>query len=107
MRFELGDHAAAEFASQGQCRALVLAFKLAELQCASDARGRVPLLLLDDVSSELDPERCRQLVEVLRDRAGQCILTTTAADFVPLPADAKRRVYAVRRGRFERVSRPP
>lgn len=70
---------AVSVASQGQTRALVLALKLAELDVARTALGRPPLLLLDDVSSELDPARTALLFEALVELAGQCILTTTSA----------------------------
>lgn len=70
---------AVSVASQGQTRALVLALKLAELDVARSALGGPPLLLLDDVSSELDPSRTALLFEALVELAGQCILTTTSA----------------------------
>src|SRR5690606_25630084 len=53
----LGDRPAAAFASQGQLRAMVLAWKIAEMEILAEAHGHVPILLLDDVSSELDPRR--------------------------------------------------
>ena len=49
---------------------------------------RTHILLLDDVSSELDPERSSLLFATLAAEAGQCVLTTTAPDFIRLPADA-------------------
>ncbi|PRQ05923.1 DNA replication and repair protein RecF [Enhygromyxa salina] len=77
---------AGEFASQGQARALVLAFKIAELRSARVRTGRAPLLLLDDVSSELDPVRSVKLFEALAAEVGQCVLTTTAAHHIELGA---------------------
>src|SRR5690606_18390231 len=62
---ELDGQPAGQFASQGQSRALVLAFKLAELKLAALEGPRSPLLLLDDVSSELDPRRSAMLFEAL------------------------------------------
>ena len=53
----LSGHPARAFASQGQARALVLAWKVAEIENLHAATGVLPLLLLDDVSSELDPSR--------------------------------------------------
>ena len=64
LAFELDGHAARRFASQGQLRAIVLAWKTAEIECLRDAR-RFPILLLDDVSSELDPARNAYLFEHL------------------------------------------
>ncbi|MFV8751108.1 DNA replication/repair protein RecF [Nannocystaceae bacterium ST9] len=90
---------AGEFASQGQTRALVLAFKIAELRAARERSGRAPLLLLDDVSSELDPLRTARLFEVLAAEVGQCVLTTTTPGYLELGA-ASRRELEVRDGQL-------
>ena len=55
--FELGGRDLAGFASRGQQRTAILSFKLAELDLLTELDGRPPLLLLDDVFSELDPDR--------------------------------------------------
>src|SRR5690606_31334499 len=89
---------AGEFASQGQARALVLAFKIAELRAARERGGRAPLLLLDDVSSELDPIRSARLFEALAAEVGQCVLTTTAAHHIALGSGFDRRDIEVRDG---------
>lgn len=51
------------YASQGQQRTIVLSLKLAELQVIKKERGETPVLMLDDVMSELDPKRRKQLIE--------------------------------------------
>jgi DNA replication and repair protein RecF len=68
---------ARERASQGQHRALVLALKLAEITHLAERLGEPPVLLLDDMSSELDATRSRQLFEAVRELEGQVILTST------------------------------
>jgi DNA replication and repair protein RecF len=97
---ELDGRPAGDFASQGQSRALVLAFKLAEVQAARDRSpdGSPPLLLLDDVSSELDPGRTALLFRTLGEQAGQCILTTTSPRFVALPPQIQAHRFRVDRG---------
>ncbi len=65
------------YGSQGQQRALVLALKIAEIENLRAALFRPPLLLLDDVSSELDPAKNGFLLEYLRSLPGQAFLTTT------------------------------
>lgn len=67
------------YGSQGQQRAMVLALKIAEIENIRALLGRPPLLLLDDVSSELDPEKNRYLLAYLRSLDGQAFLTTTDA----------------------------
>jgi DNA replication and repair protein RecF len=73
----LDGRAARVFASQGQQRALILALKIAEIENLRSAQGQPPLLLLDDVSSELDPDKNRYLLEYLARLSGQAFLTTT------------------------------
>jgi DNA replication and repair protein RecF len=67
-------------ASRGETRTLVLALKLLELQFLEQARGSKPLLLLDDVFSELDGSRRKALTRYLQNY--QTIITTTDADVV-------------------------
>ncbi|MFN8049876.1 MAG: DNA replication/repair protein RecF [Acidimicrobiales bacterium] len=64
-------------ASQGEQRSMVLAMRLAAHRLVTQARGEAPVLLLDDVFSELDPKRSAALLECLP--PGQKILTTAAA----------------------------
>jgi len=73
----LGERPARLYASQGQSRAMVLAIKIAEIENLRRVQGRAPLLLLDDVSSELDPERNAFLMAYLAALKGQVVLTTT------------------------------
>ena len=72
--------AADEFASRGETRTVLLALKIMELQLLETARGVTPLLLLDDVFSELDGVRRRALTGFLQ--RYQTFLTTTDADVV-------------------------
>jgi DNA replication and repair protein RecF len=60
--FELDGRSLESFASRGQQRTAILALKLAELEIATSVDGRPPLLLLDDVFSELDEARRAHLV---------------------------------------------
>ena len=68
--------------SQGQHRAITLALKIAELRCVAEARGVLPLLLLDDVSSELDAHRLAALFDHLAVTKSQILLTTTRRDLI-------------------------
>ena len=73
----LDGRGARSFGSQGQQRAVVLALKIAEIENLRVALGRPPLLLLDDVSSELDPAKNRFLLDYLAALPAQAFLTTT------------------------------
>jgi DNA replication and repair protein RecF len=79
------------FGSQGEQRLTVLSLLLAEAELITARRGYPPLLLLDDVLSELDPERRRLLAERIRDR-GQAFVTATAPDALPLEPSQLLRV---------------
>lgn len=72
-------------ASQGQQRLLTLSLKVAELECIRDARGAHPVLLLDDVSSELDPKRTHAVYDFLRATESQVFVTTTRSELFPAP----------------------
>ena len=79
---ELGARPMRGIASQGQHRAAVLALELAEIETIATARGVRPILLLDDVSSELDRERTMALFTFLRQQKGQVFLTTTRPELI-------------------------
>jgi len=64
------------FASQGQQRTAALSLKIAEMELACRYKKEYPLLLLDDVFSELDGSRKKQLLSLIKDKA-QSFITTT------------------------------
>lgn len=76
----IGGHRAAAAASRGESRTILLALKVMELKILEAARNQKPLLLLDDVFSELDGARRRALTSFLRNY--QVFITTTDADIV-------------------------
>lgn len=82
------------FASQGQQRSAVLALKLSQLELAQRERGEAPVLMLDDVMSELDPGRRRQLIE----RIDQVQTFVTCTDLSDLAGAKQGAVYHVDNG---------
>jgi len=82
LALELGGVRVRGMASQGQQRAVVIALELAEIEVIEQARGVRPVLLLDDVSSELDEVRTRALFATLRRESGQVLLTTTRPELI-------------------------
>jgi DNA replication and repair protein RecF len=91
--FNLEGRDMSTFASRGQQRTAILAFKLAELDLLTALDGRPPLLLLDDVFSELDPERRGHLVRRITGLPQAFVTTTTPDDLDP---DLRRRARAWR-----------
>lgn len=86
--FNLGGRDLATFSSRGQQRTAILALKLAELDLLTELDGRPPLLLLDDVFSELDPARRGHLVRRIAELPQAMITTTHPED---IDADLRRR----------------
>lgn len=90
------------FASQGQTRAFILAMKISEIVYLEERYHFAPILLLDDVSSELDRERNRFLFDFLKKRGeGQVFITTTHRDHILLDQDLKH--FSVDAGQIREV----
>jgi DNA replication and repair protein RecF len=87
------------FGSQGQQRVALLALLFAERELLAERRGRPPLMLLDDVMSELDAERRELLAELLR-WGGQAVVTTADAEHVPSVREEGTRLLEVAAGRL-------
>jgi DNA replication and repair protein RecF len=80
------------FGSQGEQRLAVLALLLAEAELIVERRGVPPLLLLDDVLSELDPER-RRILAARVAGSGQALITATDAAMLPAEPDQLLEVH--------------
>ena len=82
LRLLLDGESLRTYGSQGQQRAALLALLFAERDVLLEQRAAPPLMLLDDVMSELDADRRELLAEMLR-AGGQAVVTTTDPDHVP------------------------
>ena len=96
LKVVLDGHVARSHASQGQHRALSLALKIAELRMTERTLGTPPVLLLDDVSSELDERRNAQLMTHLDAHVGQVFISTTDKKWIQV--DSEARVFSVSSG---------
>ncbi len=104
------------YGSQGQQRTVVLALKLAEHQLIEDYVGETPVMLLDDVMSDLDDARRKHLLDWVR-RRGQTFLTCTNLRSFPKEILDEATTFRVvagtvmpdvsRRARSSKPSRPP
>jgi DNA replication and repair protein RecF len=103
----LGGRPARQFASQGQQRSVVLALKVAEVRQHLSEGGGAPLLLLDDVLSELDLERRRGLIQLLSDELAveQTLITSTEDPQIGTEV-AVAQILQARGGRLTRLSQP-
>lgn len=96
--FALDDRPLKAFGSQGQQKSFVLALKMAEMDNLHDTFGESPLLLLDDMSSELDASRNHNLMEFLTTREIQVFITTTERSPALLAAAPHCAVFHVEGG---------
>ncbi len=91
------------YGSRGQQRTAALSTKLAEVALMHQSTGETPVLLLDDVMSELDAERRRHIIAIV-DQAGQALLTTTDWDDYSPDFRQRARLFSVTMGQLEEVS---
>lgn len=88
-----------EYGSQGQQRTTALALRLAQIELFKSERGERPLILLDDVFSELDQKRCERAIGVLREKI-QSFITTTSTSVSMISGEVSR-IFVVKRGSIE------
>ena len=86
-------------ASQGQQRSFVLALKMAEIEYIQRQYAHPPVLLLDDISSELDRDRNRNLMAFLRQKEMQVFVSTTGLETLSLDGIDNYRTFRVDGGR--------
>ena len=90
------------FGSQGQQRTTALSLKLAEIALVIKKRGEAPILLLDDVLSELDRSRQQQLLAEIRNL--QTIVTCTGMEEFVMQRSSENSIYYVLDGSVEQKS---
>jgi len=100
LEFYLNSRLIREHGSQGQQKSFVMALKMSEIDYLSRVSERVPILLLDDMTAELDRNRIDHLMEFLVKRDMQVFITTTDQASVPLPAGMKCSAFLVENGRI-------
>ena len=100
VRFLFDGEDSRSFCSQGQQRSLVLAMKIAQVELHKQVHGDYPILLLDDVLSELDPIRQTSFLELLQELEAQIFLTNTVYDQRNLFSEKEVSVFNVDKGRI-------
>lgn len=97
--FELGGKNLSLYGSQGQIRSAVLALKLAEVKLFTDVLSDTPILLLDDIFSELDITKRNNIVKYLSNEV-QTIVTTTDIENIEEKIRKKANVYKIENGKI-------
>ncbi len=98
VEFSLNGKSLKQYASQGQQRSFVLALKMAEIEYLQRKFDSPPILLLDDMTSELDRERNRNLMEFLKQKEMQVFITTTSLQNISLDGIDTYRTFLVSGG---------
>ncbi|NOY12443.1 MAG: hypothetical protein GXP51_01755, partial [Deltaproteobacteria bacterium] len=101
IQFYINDHPAEKFASQGQKRSLIISFKMAQILDYKSVQGHYPVLILDDMTSELDIHRKNVLLGSLLENSGQVFITST--DFKQSSNSDQSRVFTVNNGEISVV----
>lgn len=99
IEFVLNGRALKQFGSQGQQRSYVLALKMAEIEYMHRKFDSPPVLLLDDMTSELDQERNRNLMGFLKRKEMQVFITTTSLQNISLEGIENHRTFLVSNGK--------
>ena len=99
--FKINEKDASVFASQGEAKTLVLALKASEIELTKAMLKRTPILLLDDIASELDEKRKRFLFGLIGEFPGQIFITTTNPREIIYKDDKK--VFYIRAGRAQAI----
>ena len=94
----LNEKSVRQFGSQGQQRSVVLSLKLAEAQLMESTTGEKPIIILDDVLSELDSDRQHHLIQSLK-TMGQTFISSTALP--PVLSGLQGKVIRIRSGRVQ------
>lgn len=97
LQFIVNDHDVAVFGSQGQQRTTALAVKLAEIDLMFQETGEYPILLLDDVLSELDTDRQTHLLTTIQNKV-QTFITTPSLSDVAKQLIKTPKIFNVRNG---------
>lgn len=95
--FYLNGRDTSSFASQGESKNLVLALKATEINIYSSMKEEKPILLLDDITSELDRRRKNFLFNLLLSYSGQIFVTSTSEEEIPYTGE--RKLFRVENGK--------
>ncbi len=98
--FSINDQDVQSYGSQGQQRTTALSVKLAEIELIHEEIGEYPILLLDDVFSELDDQRQTDLLKSIKDKC-QTFITTTSIDGISEDLLTQSRLFYISAGELK------
>jgi DNA replication and repair protein RecF len=96
IEFFIGTNKIKRFGSQGQQKSFVVAMKMAQYQFIRAAKGFMPFLLIDDIFDKLDPDRSRELLNIISgEDFGQVFLSDTDSGVIETALNNKQKLYEV------------
>lgn len=103
--FEINGGAARDYASQGQHKSLLIALKYAEYEYLYEQKDEIPILLYDDIFSELDEERTKNVLQTVVDTGAQTFITATESEKIvaALPQGVEMKLFYVHNGLMTEV----
>lgn len=91
------------YASQGQQRSVILSLKIAELEYLKTFYDYYPILLLDDVFSELDEKRKNMLIEILKNNNIQSFITLANKEIIKNQISKEDKIIKIHKGKFQKA----
>jgi DNA replication and repair protein RecF len=103
IRITINGGLAREYASQGQHKSLLISIKFAEFEYLKDKKNETPVILLDDIFSELDNRRSRLVIDLLKINSAQTFITITESERLKefMGAGGENRFFGVVDGNVE------
>ena len=103
--FEINGGAARDYASQGQHKSLLIALKYAEYEYLYEQKDEIPILLYDDIFSELDEDRTKNVLQTVVDTGAQTFITATESEKIvaALPQGVEMKLFYVHNGLMTEV----
>lgn len=102
LQFAINGMNASAFASQGEAKTLALALKASEIELTRTLLGRNPILLLDDITSELDDRRKGYLYGLIEEYLGQIFVTAISPE--EIPHNGEKKIFHIKDGRSEPIA---
>lgn len=102
IHFLLDDNLIKEWGSTGQQKNTIISFKLAELTYLKEEKGKIPILILDDLFSELDKEKVDNILKTLKEDV-QIFITTTSIKNLKLKKFKKYKIFKVENNQIEEI----
>ena len=101
--FVLNDKQLKDFGSEGEQKNAIISFKMAELDIFRDKKGIIPILILDDLFSELDKTKINNIIKFIKDDI-QTFITTTEINKLSNKLKSGSKVFKVKDGKIEEVN---